>query len=94
MKESTWILTKLGGKTGMPIICSSHHPDYSPERWDVQLGQACFERNWKTGRLVDICDFVNLSAGHRIFAFQEELDREGIDLPDTTEKTQTTQETL
>ena len=82
MRQATWILTKLGGKTGQPIICSSHHPDYSPEKWDVQIGQACFEMNWKSGRLVDVSEHIALSAGHRIFAFQDELAKSGIDIPE------------
>ena len=81
MKQATWILTKLGDK-GFPIICSSTHPDYSPEKYDVQIGQGCFERNWSQGRLVNIADFVNLSSGQHIFAFRESLHEEGIEVPE------------
>tara|TARA_Y100001938_G_C7772413_1_gene273892 strand:- start:126 stop:386 length:261 start_codon:yes stop_codon:yes gene_type:complete len=80
MSQAHWILTKLGGKTGMPVICSSHHPDYERESYDVQIGQACFERNWTEGRLVNIADHVNLCAGHAVFAFKESLDEEGINI--------------
>lgn len=80
MKDATWILTKLGGKTGMPVICSSHHPDYEVEPYDVQIGQACFEANWKSGKLVDVTNFLDLSGG-LVFAFQDELDKQGISLP-------------
>ena len=82
MMQATWILTKLGGKTGMPIICSSGHPDYSPEKYDVQIGQACFDRNWKQGRLVNIAEFVNLSSVDHVFAFRDALHDEGIELPE------------
>ena len=78
MSEAHWVLTKLGGKTGMPVICSSHHPDYEREQYDVQIGQACFERNWKEGRLVNIADRVNLTAGQMIFAFKQSLNEQGV----------------
>ena len=75
MSKPVWILTKLGGKTGSPVICSSGHPDYTPEKWDVQIGQACFERNWREGRLVNIADRLSFTAGDYVFAFKEDLDR-------------------
>lgn len=81
MSNAHWILTKLGGKTGMPVICSNQHPDYEREQYDVQIGQACFEKNWTEGRLVNIADHVNLCAGHAIFAFKELLNEEGIEIP-------------
>ena len=81
MSEPTWILTKLGNATGMPIICSNQHPDYSPEKYDVQIGQACFERNWTEGRLVNIADNIALTAGHYVFAFKVFLDDAGIKIP-------------
>jgi len=80
MSHAHWILTKLGGKTGMPVICSSHHPDYEREQYDVQIGQACFEKNWNEGRLVNIADHIDLSAGHAVFAFKDSLNEEGINL--------------
>lgn len=80
MNSPTWILTKLGN-TGMPIICSSEHPDRTPEQYDVKIGQSCFEKNWYNGRLVNIADYVNLSAGYPIFAFKENLDDQGISIP-------------
>lgn len=78
--ESHWILTKLGN-AGMPIICSSEHPDRTPEKYDVQIGQACFEKNYLNGSLVNIADYVDLSAGYPIFAFKENLNEEGIEVP-------------
>lgn len=80
MSNASWILTKLGGKTGMPVICSNQHPDYDREQYDVQIGQACFERNWHEGRLVNIADNISLTAGHAVFAFKDSLDEEGINL--------------
>jgi hypothetical protein len=81
MSEPNWILTKLGNATGMPIICSSEHPDYSPENYDVKIGQACFERNWSEGKLVNIADNISLTAGHYVFAFKAFLDDVGIKIP-------------
>ena len=80
MKDATWILTKLGGKTGIPVICSNQHPDYEPEPYDVQIGQACFEANFNNGKLVNIAENVSLAVGHYIFAFAETLAEEGISL--------------
>jgi len=78
MSEPTWILTKLGGKTGQAIICSSSHPDYSPEKWDIAIGQDCFARNWDSGRLVNVADHLHLTAGHFVFAFRQDLEAQGI----------------
>ena len=78
--EAHWILTKLGD-TGMPIICSSEHPDRTPEKYDVQIGQACFEKNYQKGSLVNISNYVELSAGYPIFAFKENLTEQGIKIP-------------
>jgi hypothetical protein len=80
--KATWILTKLGGVTGMPIICSSNHPEYSPEKYDIAIGQGCFERNWSKGRLVNIADFINLAGGNYVFAFKDTLHEEGIEIPE------------
>ena len=68
--QAHWILTKLGS-TGIPIICSSAHPDYNREQYDIQIGQACFDKNYKSGNIVDISEKVNLTQGHHIFAFKE-----------------------
>lgn len=78
--EAHWILTKLGN-TGMPIICSSQHPDRTPEQYDVQIGQECFEKNYNNGHLVNIADYVDLSAGYPIFAFKQSLNEDGIQIP-------------
>ncbi len=80
MRHATWILTKLGDK-GFPIICSSSHPDYEKEKYDIAIGQACFERNWSQGRLVDISNYVNLTSGFHIFAFKDSLHEEGVNIP-------------
>lgn len=77
--EPSWILTKLGGKTGMPIICSNHHPEYTAEQYDVKIGQACFEKNWRSGRIVEITNHLSLLGG-QVFAFAEELNKQGIRL--------------
>lgn len=78
--DAHWILTKLG-KSGIAVICSSEHPDRTPEQYDVQIGQACFEKNWNNGKLVNIADYVNLSAGYPIFAFKDSLAEQGISIP-------------
>jgi len=80
MRHATWILTKLGDN-GFPIICSSGHPDYEKEKYDIAIGQGCFERNWSQGRLVDIADAVNLSDAQPIYAFKDSLREEGIESP-------------
>jgi hypothetical protein len=80
MEKATWILTKLGN-TGMPVICSSEHPDRTPEKYDVRIGQSCFEKNFYSGNLVNIADHINLVAGFPVFAFREYLSDEGIKIP-------------
>jgi hypothetical protein len=65
-------MTKLGDN-GMPIICSSDHPDRTPEKYDIQIGQSCFEKNWKANRLVDISKLVPLTQGYQVFAFRDWL---------------------
>lgn len=80
MSQAQWIMTKLGN-TGIPVICSSEHPDRKPEDYDMVIGQACFEKNWNKGRLVNIADYVGLCAGHYVFAFKEYLDDVGIHIP-------------
>ena len=82
MSEATWILTKLGGATGQPVICSNQHPDYTPEKYDIKIGQACFEKNWKENRLVEISDRVALSTNDLVFAFRENLEEAGIRIPE------------
>lgn len=81
MSNAVWIMTKLG-KTGMPIICSSDHPDREPEKYDIQIGQPCFEKNWQANRLVDISERVPLTQGHYVFAFREWFAEEGIAVPE------------
>lgn len=71
--EAHWILTKLGS-TGIPIICSSAHPDLKREQYDIQIGQACFDKNYNNGNIVDISDKINLTQGHYVFAFKESLE--------------------
>jgi len=78
--QAFWVLTKLGDN-GMPIICSSDHPDRDPEKYDIKIGQSCFEKNWQANRLVDISERVPLTQGHYVFAFKEWLDEAGISLP-------------
>jgi len=73
MRHATWILTKLGDN-GFPIICSSGHPDYEKEKYDIAIGQGCFERNWRQGRLVNIADRLSFTAGDYVFAFKEDLE--------------------
>lgn len=68
--QAHWILTKLGS-TGIPIICSSQHPDYKKEQYDIRIGQSCFEKNFNSGNIIDISQKVNLTKGYRIFAFSE-----------------------
>ena len=80
MNEAHGILKKLGN-TGIPIICASDHPDRTPEQYDIVIGQACFEKNWNAGRLVDIAEFINLSVGHHVFAFKEYLSEIGVHVP-------------
>ncbi len=80
MEASKWILTKLGN-TGIPIICSSEHPDRTPEPFDIIIGQACFEKNWNANKLVNIADNINLSAGYPVLAFKDFLDEAGIQIP-------------
>jgi len=82
MSKATWILTKLGGATGQPVICSNQHPDYTPEKYDVQIGQACFERNWNENRLVDISEHLALSTADLVFGFRENLEGAGVQLPE------------
>jgi hypothetical protein len=71
--KAHWVLTKLGS-TGIPIICSSAHPEYKREQYDIRIGQSCFEQNYKNQNIVDISDKVNLSTGHHVFAFREFLE--------------------
>tara|TARA_R110000751_G_scaffold45556_1_gene103262 strand:+ start:430 stop:678 length:249 start_codon:yes stop_codon:yes gene_type:complete len=81
MSQPSWILTKLGNATGIPIICSTEHPDYSAEKYDIKIGQACFERNWNEGKLVNIADNILLAEGHHVFAFKDFLNDVGIEIP-------------
>lgn len=79
MTDPYWILTKLGGKTGQAVIVASNHPDYTREPFDVQIGQACFEKNWRSGNLVDISAYVSgLSSHQPLFAFREDLEAIGL----------------
>ena len=80
MSQAKWILTKLGN-TSVPIICSSEHPDRTPESYDIVIGQSCFEKNWNAGKLVNIADYVGLCAGYPILAFKEYLDESNISIP-------------
>ena len=82
MSEATWILTKLGGATGQPVICSNQHPEYTPKKYDIKIGQAFFEKNWKENRLVEISDRVALSTNDLVFAFRENLEEAGIRIPE------------
>ena len=67
-------MTKLGS-TGIPIICDSNHPDRTPEKYDIRIGQPCFEKNWQANRLVDISSRVpSLTQGYYVFAFRDWLD--------------------
>jgi hypothetical protein len=79
MSQAKWILTKLGN-TGIPIICSSEHPDRTPEAYDIVIGQACFEKNWNANRLVNIADKISLTAGFPVLAFKDFLDESGIQI--------------
>jgi hypothetical protein len=80
MANAKWILTKLGD-TGIPIICSSDHPDRTPESYDVIIGQSCFEKNWNAGKLINISENINLSAGYPVLAFKEFLEESGVEIP-------------
>ena len=78
-----WVLSKLGGRTGQPVIVASTHPDYKRENFDIQIGQACFEKNWRAGRLQDIAAHVSgLVVQEPVFAFVESLHEDGISLPE------------
>ena len=74
-----WVLTKLGDN-GMPVICSSQHPDRTPEKYDISIGQACVEKNWLSGNIIDIAEKVSLSEGWHIFAFADWLEGMGVSL--------------
>tara|TARA_R110001592_G_scaffold160695_2_gene392933 strand:- start:1195 stop:1440 length:246 start_codon:yes stop_codon:yes gene_type:complete len=80
MTDATWILTKLGN-TGMPVICSSEHPDRTSEKYDVRIGQACFSKNFINGKLVNISESIELSKGFPVFAFKEYLYDQGMEIP-------------
>ena len=79
MTSPKWILTKLGN-TGIPVICSSDHPDRESEKYDIIIGSDCFKKNWNANRLVDISERLSLAKGFPILAFKEFLDDQGIKL--------------
>lgn len=79
MSDATWILTKLGN-TGMPVICSSEHPDRTNEKYDMRIGQDCFSKNFMNGKLVNIAESIELSKGFPVFAFKEYLHDQGMEI--------------
>ena len=79
MSGPHWVLTKLGGKTGQAVVVASNHPDYTKEPFDIQIGQACFEKNWRSRNLVDISPCISgLSCNQPIFGFREGLEEIGL----------------
>ena len=70
MSKPAWILTKLGS-TGIPVVCSNRHPEYKTESYDVQIGQPCFEKNFRSGNIIDISHAIGLTSGWQIFTFKD-----------------------